>query len=104
VRERHRSAIPNHISRGFLRMQLLPPGLYKKHKDLGTSKVETGIMQNRIQGGRGWVKLMVCRLAPRGGCTAGLYVIELLPGAGHLSLDSALSRLEWNLPWRRFKM
>ena len=37
-KDRYWSAIPNRYQGGFLQMQLLPPGLYKKHKDLGTSQ------------------------------------------------------------------
>ena len=37
-------------------MQLLPPGLYKKHKDLGISQGGNQVnYKTKIQGGRGWV-------------------------------------------------
>ena len=64
----YQSAIPNQYQGGFLRMQLLPPGLYKKHKDLGTSQGGNQVKYKITiyKGGMGG-SLMVCRLAPSWG-------------------------------------
>ena len=85
-------------------MQLLPPGLYKKHKDLGTSQGGNRYYTNGIQGGRGWVIDGVQVSTIVGDCTAGLYSIELLPG--QVTEAWILRCHDWsgNLLWRRFKM
>src|SRR5882762_8605320 len=76
----------------------------KSTRILEQAKVETGIVQYIIQGGRGWVIEGVQVSTIVGVYTAGLYSVELLPGQVTEAWIPRCHDWSGNLLWRRFKM